>query len=94
MNITRYFLKAFFSIVFKGRRNQHVHSRAKHRGDFQQTRGGDFTANLPFYIILANAVKISVCTIYPEIQTDFAYLRIRIFSGDLFLHPLKIKSHK
>lgn len=63
-------------------------------GIFSETGGGDFVANLSFYIILANAVKISVCTIYPEIQTDFAYLRIRIFSGDLFLHPLKMKSHK
>ena len=63
-------------------------------GIFSETGGGDFIANLSFYIILANAVKILVCTIYPEIQTDFAYLRIRKFSGDLFLHPLKIKSHK
>jgi hypothetical protein len=63
-------------------------------GIFSETGGGDFVANLSFYIILANAVKISVCTIYPEIQTDFAHIRIRIFSGDLFLHPLKMKSHK
>ena len=63
-------------------------------GIFSETGGGDFTANLPFYIILANAVKILVCTIYPEIQTDFAYLRIRSFLGGLLLHPLKMKSHK
>ena len=61
---------------------------------FSETGGGDFIAHLSFYIILANAVKILVCTIYPEIQTDFACLRIRIFSGDLLLHPLKMKSHK
>lgn len=63
-------------------------------GIFSETGGGDFVANLSFYIILANAVKILVCTIYPEIQTDFAHVRIRVFSGDLFLHALKIKSHK
>ena len=70
-----------------------THERST-RGIFSETGGGDFVDNLSFYIILANAVKILVCTIYPEIQTDFAYLRIRIFSGDLFLHPLKMKSHK
>ena len=63
-------------------------------GIFSETGGGDFIANLSFYIILANAVKISVFTIYPEIQTDFAHVRIHVFWGDLFLHPLKIKSHK
>lgn len=63
-------------------------------GIFSETEGGDFIAHLSFYIILANAVKISVSTIYPEIETDFAHIRIRVFSGDLFLHPLKMKSHK
>ena len=63
-------------------------------GIFSETEGGDFIANLSFYIILANGVKISVCTIYPEIETDFAHIRIRGFFGKMLLHPLKIKSHK
>ena len=95
MNIFRYFLKAFFSIVFQGAEKSAYPLTCKAQGGiFSETGGGDFIANLSFYIILVNAVKISVCTIYPEIQTDFAHIRIRIFSGDLLLHPLKMKSHK
>ena len=37
-------------------------------GIFSETGGGDFIANLSFYIILANEVKISVWTIYPLIM--------------------------
>ena len=61
-------------------------------GFFCRTGGGDFTANLSFYIILANGVKISVWTIYPEIQTDSAHIRIRGFFGNMLLHPLKIRA--
>ena len=63
-------------------------------GIFSETGGGDFVANLSFYIILANAVKILVWVICSEIQTDFAHILIRGFFGNMLLHPLKIKSHK
>lgn len=58
-------------------------------GIFSETGGGDFIDNLSFYIILANEVKNSVWTIYPEIQTDFAYLRIQIFFGRSVPAPIK-----
>ena len=68
MNITRYFLKAFFSIVFQGAEKSAYPLTCSAQGDFQQTGGGDFVANLSFYIILANAVKILVWVICSEIS--------------------------
>ena len=39
-------------------------------GIFSETGGGDFIANLSFYIILANAVKILVWVICLEIEAE------------------------
>lgn len=81
-----------FQQFFKGRENEmSAHPQKSHiisgGGIFRRTGGGDFIDNLSFYIILANEVKISVWTIYPEIQTDLAHIPNRIFSGGMLLHP-------
>ena len=47
---------------------------------------------LTFHILLANAVKILVGVIYPEIKTDLAHIRNRRFFGKMLLHPLKLRA--
>jgi hypothetical protein len=64
-----------FQQFFKGRENEiSAHPQESHiisgGGIFRRTGGGDFIANLSFYIILANEVKISVWTIYPLIMYE------------------------
>ena len=71
MNIVRYFLKAFFSIVFQGAEKSACPLTCEAQGGiFSETGGGDFIAHLSFYIILANAVKILVWVICSEISTN------------------------
>ena len=55
-------------------------------GIFSETGGGDFVANLSFYIILANAVKISVWVICLEIEAKNGVFLLNCFCSCMLLH--------
>jgi len=55
-------------------------------GIFSETGGGDFIANLSFYIILANAVKILVWVICLEIEAENGVFLLNCFCSCMLLH--------
>jgi hypothetical protein len=59
----------FYSFSRGGEISMSTHERST-GGIFSETGGGDFVANLSFYIILVNAVKILVWVICSEISTN------------------------